>query len=241
MKYAIVTGGSRGIGKAIALKLATLGYHVIINYQSNDIEASKTKKEIETTGGKTTLLKFDVSNKLEVESSLTGWLNQNPEAYIEILVNNAGIKDDVLMMWMTDQQWDSVIDTNLNSFFYVTRTILNKMLMQKYGRIINMVSLSGLRGLPGQMNYSAAKSGVIGATKVLAQEVARRGITVNAIAPGFIKTDMTKDLNEKDLKAMIPVQRFGTPEEVADLTAFIASEKASYITGQTISINGGIY
>jgi 3-oxoacyl-[acyl-carrier protein] reductase len=115
------------------------------------------------------------------------------------------------------------------------------MLMQKYGRIINIVSLSGLRGLPGQMNYSAAKAGVIGATKVLAQEVARRGITVNAIAPGFIKTDMTKDLNEKDLKAIIPVQRFGTAEEVADLTAFIASEKASYITGQTISINGGIY
>lgn len=241
MKYAIVTGGSRGIGKAIALKLSTLGYHILINYQSNDIEASKTKNEIESTGGEATLLKFDVSNKLEVEDTLSGWLNQNPEAYIEILVNNAGIKDDVLMMWMTDQQWDSVIDTNLNSFFYVTRTILNRMLMQKYGRIINMVSLSGLRGLPGQMNYSAAKSGVIGATKVLAQEVARRGITVNAIAPGFIKTDMTKDLNEKDLKVMIPVQRFGTPEEVADLIAFIASEKASYITGQTISINGGIY
>jgi 3-oxoacyl-[acyl-carrier protein] reductase len=241
MKYAIVTGGSRGIGKAIALKLSMLGYHILINYQSNDTEALKTKSEIEASGGASTLLKFDVSSKLEIENSLVGWLNQNPDAYVEILVNNAGIKDDVLMMWMTDQQWDSVIDTNLNSFFYVTRTILNKMLMQKYGRIINIVSLSGLRGLPGQMNYSAAKSGVIGATKVLAQEVARRGITVNAIAPGFIKTDMTKDLNEKELKAMIPIQRFGTPEEVAELTAFIASEKASYITGQTISINGGIY
>jgi 3-oxoacyl-[acyl-carrier protein] reductase len=241
MKYAIVTGGSRGIGKAIALKLSTLGYHILLNYQSNDTEALKTKSEIEETGGKTTLLKFDVSNKLEIENSLVSWLTQNPDAYIEILVNNAGIKDDVLMMWMTDLQWESVIDTNLNSFFYVTRTILNKMLMQKYGRIINIVSLSGLRGLPGQMNYSAAKSGVIGATKVLAQEVARRGITVNAIAPGFIKTDMTKDLNEKELKSVIPVQRFGTPEEVAELTAFIASEKASYITGQTISINGGIY
>jgi len=241
MKYAIVTGGSRGIGKAIALKLSTLGYHILINYQSNDIEASKTKSEIEASGGEATLLKFDVSNKVEIENSLVGWLNQNPDAYIEILVNNAGIKDDVLMMWMTDLQWESVIDTNLNSFFYVTRTILNKMLMQKYGRIINIVSLSGLRGLPGQMNYSAAKSGVIGATKVLAQEVARRGITVNAIAPGFIKTDMTKDLNEKELKSVIPVQRFGTPEEVAELTAFIASDKASYITGQTISINGGIY
>lgn len=241
MKYAIVTGGSRGIGKAIALKLSTLGYHILINYQSNDTEALKTKSEIEVTGGEATLLKFNVSDKLEIENTLVVWLNQNPDAYIEILVNNAGIKDDVLMMWMTDIQWESVIDTNLNSFFYVTRTILNKMLMQKYGRIINIVSLSGLRGLPGQMNYSAAKSGVIGATKVLAQEVARRGITVNAIAPGFIKTDMTKDLNEKELKSVIPVQRFGTAEEVAELTAFIASDKASYITGQTISINGGIY
>lgn len=241
MKYAIVTGGSRGIGKAIALKLSTLGYHILINYQSNDTEALKTKSEIEVSGGEATLLKFDVSDKLEIENTLVVWLNQNPDAYIEILVNNAGIKDDVLMMWMTDIQWESVIDTNLNSFFYVTRTILNKMLMQKYGRIINIVSLSGLRGLPGQMNYSAAKSGVIGATKVLAQEVARRGITVNAIAPGFIKTDMTKDLNEKELKSVIPVQRFGTAEEVAELTAFIASDKASYITGQTISINGGIY
>ena len=241
MKYAIVTGGSRGIGKAIAIKLSALGYHILLNYHSNDSEALITKKIIESAEGEVTLLKFDVSDKLEVENSLVAWLNQNPDAYIEILVNNAGIKDDVLMMWMTDHQWDNVIDTNLNSFFYVTRSILNKMLVQKYGRIVNIVSLSGLRGLPGQMNYSAAKAGVIGATKVLAQEVARRGITVNAIAPGFIKTDMTKDLNEKDLKSMIPVQRFGTPEEVAELTAFIASEKASYITGQTISINGGIY
>lgn len=241
MKYAIVTGGSRGIGRAIALKLSTVGYHILLNYQSNDVEANKTKEEIELSGGKTTLLKFDVSNKEQVENTLGSWIKQNPDAYIDILINNAGIKDDVLMIWMTDQQWESVIDTNLNSFFYVTRTILNKMLVQKYGRIINMVSLSGLRGLPGQMNYSAAKAGVIGATKVLAQEVARRGITVNAIAPGFIKTDMTKDINEKEHKAMIPMQRFGTPEEVAELTAFLASKDASYITGQIISINGGIY
>lgn len=241
MKYAIVTGGSRGIGRAIALKLSTVGYHILLNYQSNDVEANKTKEEIELSGGKTTLLKFDVSNKEQVENTLGSWIRQNPDAYIDILINNAGIKDDVLMIWMTDQQWERVIDINLNSFFYVTRTILNKMLVQKYGRIINMVSLSGLRGLPGQMNYSAAKAGVIGATKVLAQEVARRGITVNAIAPGFIKTDMTKDINEKEHKAMIPMQRFGTPEEVAELTAFLASKDASYITGQIISINGGIY
>jgi 3-oxoacyl-[acyl-carrier protein] reductase len=241
MKYAIVTGGSRGIGKAVALKLSSEGYHILLNYHLNDVEAQKTKEEIETSGGKITLLKFDVSDKQQVENKLVAWLDQNPEAQVDILINNAGIKDDVLMMWMTDQQWENVIDTNLNSFFYVTRSILNKMLVQKYGRIINMVSLSGLRGLPGQLNYSAAKAGVIGATKVLAQEVARRGITVNAVAPGFIKTDMTKELSEKDLKSMIPIQRFGTPEEVAELTAFLASEKASYITGQTISINGGIY
>jgi 3-oxoacyl-[acyl-carrier protein] reductase len=241
MKYAIVTGGSRGIGKAVSMKLSSLGYHILLNYRANDAEALTTKSEIEALGGETTLLKFDVSNKQEVENTLVDWLKKNPDAYVEILVNNAGIKDDVLMMWMTDQQWESVIDTNLNSFFYVTKTILDKMLMQKYGRIINIVSLSGLRGLPGQMNYSAAKAGVIGATKVLAQEVARRGITVNAIAPGFIKTDMTQELNEKDFKSVIPVQRFGTVEEVAELTAFIASDKASYITGQTISINGGIY
>ena len=241
MKYAIVTGGSRGIGKAIVLKLSSLGYHLLINYHLNDSEALNTKNEVEIAGGKATLLKFDVTSKQELENSLVAWIDQNPGAYLEILVNNAGIKDDALMMWMTDKQWESVINTNLNSFFYVTRTILNKMLIQKYGRIINIVSLSGLRGLPGQLNYSAAKSGVIGATKVLAQEVARRGITVNAIAPGFITTDMTKDLNEKELKSLIPVQRFGTPEEVAELTAFIASNNASYITGQTISINGGIY
>ena len=241
MKFAIVTGGSRGIGKAIALKLSNVGYHILLNYHSNDEEAIKTKAEIELPGGSVTLLKFDVSNKQQVEDTLGFWVKQNPDAQIDILINNAGIKDDVLMIWMTDQQWENVIGTNLNSFFYVTRTILNKMLVQKYGRIINIVSLSGLRGLPGQMNYSAAKAGVIGATKVLAQEVARRGITVNAIAPGFIKTDMTKDIIEKDIKAMIPLQRFGTPEEVAELTAFLASEKASYITGQTISINGGIY
>jgi 3-oxoacyl-[acyl-carrier protein] reductase len=241
MKYAIVTGGSRGIGKAIARRLSEQGYAILLNYRSNDAEAAHTKEEIESAGGIVTLLRFDVARREEVAESLNGWIEQHPEDRIEILVNNAGIRDDVLMMWMTDPQWDSVIDTNLNSFFYVTRCVLNRMLMQKYGRIINIVSLSGLKGLPGQVNYSAAKAGVMGATRVLAQEVARRGITVNAIAPGFIRTDMTGDLNEKELKAMIPVQRFGTPEEVADLTAFIASPQAAYITGQTISINGGIY
>jgi 3-oxoacyl-[acyl-carrier protein] reductase len=241
MKFALVTGSSRGIGKAIAIKLGSMGYDILLNYNSNEEEALATRKQIESLGCKVAMLKFNVAEKQQVEEILGGWLKQNPDNEVEVLVNNAGIRDDVLMMWMTDQQWESVIDTNLNSFFYVTKAILDKMITRKYGRIINVVSLSGLRGLPGQVNYSAAKAGIIGATKVLAQEVARRGITVNAIAPGFIRTDMTKELNEKDLKSVIPMQRFGTADEVAELAAFLASDKASYITGQTISINGGLY
>lgn len=240
MKYALITGGSRGIGRAIAIKLAGMNYHVLINYLNNDAEADITLQEIEKNNGKASLLKFNVADKNQIQQVLLKWIENNPEAEIEILVNNAGINSDSLLMWMTDEQWDNVINTNLHSFFYVTRAIINGMLVKKYGRIINIVSLSGLRGMPGQTNYSAAKAGIIGATKVLAQEVARRGVTVNAIAPGFIRTDMTKDLDEKQLSAMIPLQRFGTAEEVADLTGFIASKNAAYITGQVISINGGI-
>ena len=187
------------------------------------------------------MLKFDVADKDDVKAALGSWIEQNPDKLIEVLVNNAGIKQDVLMMWMKDEDWDSVLNTSLNGFFYVTRLVLNGMLVKKFGRIINIVSLSGLKGLPGQTNYSAAKAGVIGATKALAQEVGRRGITVNAVAPGFIKTDMTEGLNEKDLKAMIPVHRFGEPEEVAATVAFLASADASYITGEVISVNGGLY
>ena len=157
------------------------------------------------------------------------------------MVNNAGIREDALMMWMKDEQWENVLDTSLGGFFYVTRTVLNSMLLKKYGRIVNVVSLSGLKGLPGQVNYSAAKAGVIGGTKALAQEVGRRGITVNAVAPGFIKTDMTEGLSEKELTSMIPVKRFGTPEEVAHAVGFLASADAGYITGEVLSINGGLY
>lgn len=240
MKYALVTGGSKGIGKAISIKLASMDYHVLVNYRSDDAEAQNTINEIEQKGGKASLLKFDVADKIQIQEVLQKWLDINQGAVVEVLVNNAGIVNDALLMWMTDEQWDSVINTNLHSFFYVTRTLLNGMLVKKFGRIINIVSLSGLRGMPGQTNYSAAKAGIIGATKVLAQEVARRGVTVNAIAPGFIRTEMTKHLDEKQLSAMIPMQRFGTSEEVAELAGFIASDKASYITGQVISINGGI-
>ncbi len=240
MNCAIVTGASRGIGKAIALNLASEGYHILLNYKSNDEEATKTLNEIVSKGGTCELLKFDVVSKEQAELVLGGWMENNKDKTVEILVNNAGIRDDSLMMWMTDQQWNSVMETNLSSFFYITRLILNHMLMKRYGRIINIVSLSGIKGLPGQVNYSAAKAGIIGATKALAQEVARRCVTVNAVAPGFVRTDMTKDLNEKELAELVPMKRFGTPEEVADLVSFVASKKASYITGEVISINGGI-
>lgn len=240
MKYALVTGGSRGIGKAICVKLAEMGYHILVNYQSNLAEAENTLKQIESANGKGSLLQFDVSNQNDVENVLGKWIERNPEQSIEVLVNNAGIKKDVLFMWMQTEEWKNVLNTSLDGFFYVTRLVLKGMLVKKYGRIVNVVSLSGQKGVPGQANYSAAKAGVIGATKSLAMEVGRRNITVNAVAPGFIKTDMTEGLNEKDFKQLIPINRFGLPEEVAEAVAFLASEKASYITGEVLSVNGGM-
>lgn len=241
MKCALVTGGSRGIGKAICIKLGSLGYHILINFRSNIVEAEQTLSVIKANSGTGELLPFDVSNKKDITDSLGLWMEVHKEDHIEVLVNNAGIKDDTLMMWMKDEQWENVIRTNLDSFFYVTRQVLNDMLMKRYGRIVNIVSLSGLKGLPGQTNYSAAKGGVISATKALSQEVGRRGITVNAVAPGFIKTDMTENISEKEMKAIIPVNRFGTSEEVAHLVAFLVSPDSGYITGEVISINGGMY
>lgn len=241
-KCALVTGGSRGIGRAVCVKLAEMGYYILINYKGNEQEAQKTLALVKEKGADGEVMRFDVSNKEDIQAVLGGWIEKNQEDVIEVLVNNAGIKEDGLLMWMKDAQWDSVIRTSLDGFFYVTRLVLNGgMLLKKYGRIINIVSLSGLKGLPGQTNYSAAKAGVIGATKALAQEVGRRGITVNAIAPGFIKTDMTEALNEKEMKAMIPVQRFGEPEEVAHAVGFLASKEAAYITAEVLSINGGLY
>ncbi len=239
--YALVTGGSRGIGKAIALKLAADGFHVIINYRSNHTEAEITLNQIIEDGGSAELLPFDVSDLEAVQTNLDAWQEKNPEAYIQVLVNNSGIRKDALLVFMKDEEWNDVLNTNLNSFFYVTRPLIKNMLLKKSGRIINMVSLSGLKGLPGQTNYSATKGGVISATKALAQEVARKKVTVNAVAPGFIKSDMTADIDEKEHKKMIPMNRFGKPEEVAELVSFLASEKSSYITGQVISINGGLY
>ncbi len=238
MQCALVTGGSRGIGRAICVRLAKEGYYVLINYKSNQAEADKTLSSISNNGE---LLQFDVANKEDIKSTLNKWIENNPDKNIEVLVNNAGIREDALMSWMNDEQWDNIIKTNLDSFFYVTRIVLTQMLAKKYGRIVNVVSLSGLKGLAGQTNYAAAKAGVIGATKSLAQEVARYGITVNAVAPGFVKTDMTEGLDEKELSKIIPAKRFGLPEEVAHAVSFFASKEAAYITAQVLSINGGLY
>jgi 3-oxoacyl-[acyl-carrier protein] reductase len=241
MKYALVTGGSRGIGRAISIKLVSLGYHVLVNYKSNNEEARRTLKLIKDAGGTCDLMKFDVADNQQVDEAINNWTEAHKEEYIEVLVNNAGIRKDILLMWMENNHWKDVMDTNLTGFFFVTRALLKNMLVNRYGRIINIVSLSGIKGLPGQVNYSAAKAAVIGATKALAQEIGKKNVTVNAVAPGFIRTDMTKDLNENELKSMIPLNRFGSPEEVAELVCFLASGKSSYITGEVISVNGGIY
>ncbi|WP_114821692.1 3-oxoacyl-ACP reductase FabG [Chryseobacterium sp. KLBC 52] len=242
MKCAIVTGGSRGIGRAICIKLAEeKNYHILINYASNETAANETLAKVKELGATGEILKFDVGNPEETQAVLTEWQEKNPDAVVEVIVNNAGITRDGLFMWMQKEDWNSVINTSLDGFFNVTNFFIQKLLRNKYGRIINMVSVSGVKGTAGQTNYSAAKGALVGATKALAQEVAKRNVTVNAVAPGFIKTDMTQEFNEEELKAMIPANRFGEAEEVADLVAFLASKKSSYITGEVININGGIY
>ncbi|HPB57461.1 MAG TPA: 3-oxoacyl-ACP reductase FabG [Bacteroidales bacterium] len=241
MKYGLVTGGSRGIGRAIALSISRMGYRVIINYHSNTEAAEETLRLIRAEGGDGELLPFDVSNEEDVDQALLQWEKDHPDDLIEVLVNNAGIRKDNLMIFMQNEDWHSIINTHLNGFFYTTRRLLKGMLTKRYGRVINVVSLSGIKGLPGQTNYSAAKAGIIGASKALAQEVAPRKITVNCVAPGFIHTDMTAELPESELKTLIPMGRFGNPEEVAAVVAFLASKNASYITGEVISVNGGLY
>lgn len=242
MKYALVTGGSRGIGKAICLKLASMGYPVMINFQSDMVAAEDTRSQIEKLGGKAELMRFNVREKEEIDRAVDQWEEQHPDDYISVLVNNAGIRHDNVMFMMSDEEWHGVVDTTLNGFFYLTRRLLKHMMPRKRGgRIINMASLSGVKGMPGQTNYSAAKAALIGATKALAQEVAPRNVTVNAVAPGFIETDMTKDLPVKELNQLIPMNRFGRPEEVASLVGFLVSDDAAYITGEVININGGLY
>lgn len=241
MKIALVTGGSRGIGKAISIRLAKEGYHVLVNYRYGEAEAIDTLDKIKKAGGKAELLAFDVSDAAAVIRALDQWHEVNPDKKITILVNNAGLSRDNLMVFMSDQEWKDVLGTNLDSFFYVSRYLLQNMLVGKWGRIVNIVSLSGQKGLPGQVNYSASKGAVIAATKSLAMEVGKKRVTVNAVAPGFIRTDMTKDLDEKALSALVPLKRFGEPEEVAEVVSFLVSDGASYITGETISVNGGMY
>lgn len=241
MKYALVTGGSRGIGRAICIKLAQKGYHVLVNYVGNTKAANETLDIIRSEGSDGELLQFNVGNLQETRSILEKWQQYHKDSYIEVLVNNAGIRRDSTMMLMEDSSWRDVINTSLDGFYNVTQPLLMPMQAHRFGRIINMASVSGIKGLPGQTNYSAAKGGLIAATKALAQEVARRGVTVNAVAPGFIKTDMVEGLDENELKKQIPSGRFGTPEEVAELVGFLISPEAGYITGNVISINGGLY
>lgn len=240
-KCALVTGGSRGIGRAICIQLAKdFNYHILVNFNSKKTEALNTVKEIKEVGGSGEILQFDVADSEQVSFMLDQWHTHNKDLVIEVIVNNAGITKDGLFLWMKTKDWHDVINTSLHGFFNVTNHLLKNMLLNKYGRIINIVSISGIKGVAGQTNYSAAKGAVIAATKSLAQEVAKKNITVNAVAPGFIRTDMTKDFDENELKKIIPVNRFGTSEEVAHLVSFLVSEKASYITGEVININGGI-
>ncbi len=242
MKYALVTGASRGLGLSVCLKLAEMGIPMLLNYQSNHEAARNAKKMIEEKGGSVELVPFNVGDEQSVCSSLEAWENLHPNDYIAYLVNNAGIRSDNLMFMMPTEDWLKVINTSLNGFFYVTKHLLSKMMMRKHGgRIVNISSLSGVKGMAGQANYAAAKAALIGATKSLALECAARNVTVNAVAPGFVETDMTKDLPKEELCNLIPMKRFGKPEEVAELVAFLLSDASSYITGEVININGGLY
>ena len=241
MKYALVTGGSRGIGRAVAIRMAGMGYHIIINYQSNDVAAEEALALVREAGSDGELLRFDVSNREATVAAIEQWQTNHPDDYIDVLINNAGIRRDNLLVWMEPDDFDRVLSTNLYSFYNVTRPLLQPMIRHKHGRIISIASLSGQKGLPGQCNYAAAKGGLIAATKALAQEVGRKNITVNAVAPGFVKTEMVDGLDEAELKKQIPLNRFAEADEVAAVVAFLASDDAAYITGECISINGGLY
>lgn len=239
-RYALVTGASRGIGRAIAIELAKDGCSILLNYKSNHAAAKEAKRLIEEAGGEAELMPFDVSQPDSINAVLDKWFAAHPDDYIDVLVNNAGIRRDGLMVFMSDEDWHDVLSSTTEGFFYITQRVLQGMLYAHRGRIVNITSIAGIYGTQGQVNYSAAKAAIIGATKALSKEMAARNITVNALAPGYITTDMTADLDETELKKTIPAGRLGTPEDVAHLVSFLCSDKASYITGQVISIAGGL-
>ena len=238
-KVALVTGASRGIGKAIALHLGELGAEVIVNYSSSDEKANEVIEKIKTFGQKSYKVKFDVSDEDAVNNAIETIINESGK--IDILVNNAGITRDSLLMRMKSAQWDDVLNTNLKGVFLCTKYVSKFMIKQRSGKIINITSIVVLIGNPGQANYSAAKAGVIGFTKTCAKEFASRGINVNAIAPGFIETEMTEKLNIEEILKLIPLNKLGQTEQIAELAGFLSSSSAGdYITGQTISIDGGM-
>lgn len=240
MEYAMVTGASRGLGRAIAERLAKDGYPIIVNYRDNEKSAQDVMNSIVAEGGKAETMKLDVSDMAKVDAAVETWEATHPDDYISVLVNNAGIRKDNLLVFMNDDQWQSVVNTTLGGFFFLTRRLVKNMMTHRNGRIVNISSVSGLKGMPGQCNYSAAKAGLIGASKALAQEVAPRKVTVNVVAPGFIATDMTADIDQDTIKKLVPLGRIGKPDEVAALVSFLVSKDAAYITGQVISINGGV-
>lgn len=238
-KYALVTGGSRGIGRATCLELARMGYNILINYRSSAEAAAETAQAVNEIGQRATCLQFDVSNDEQVDRVLSQWIDDNPDCVIEILINNAGMRKDNLFVWINKNEWDAVFDTNVHGFYNVSRRVLRAMIKQRYGRIVNVVSMAGLVGPQGQTHYAASKAAIIAATKSLSKEVGKRNVTVNSVAPGFIRTEMIADVNEKERAKVIPVKRFGEPEEVASLIGFLCSDRASFITGETMNIDGG--
>jgi len=238
-RVAIVTGASKGIGRAICVELAAWGCHLIINYRSDESGAVQTLEMVRNAGGEGEIVPFDVSDHDETKDAVEAICSRFET--IDILVNNAGIAADELFIMMTPDKWSSVIGTSLNGFYNVTRPVLEKMILQKKGAVVSIASVAGIRGNRGQANYSAAKAGLIGASRVVASEVARLGIRVNVVAPGLIQTEMIKDAPVANLKTLIPMARIGHPEEVAKVVRFLCSDDASYITGQVISVNGGMF